>query len=534
MGAARGPGGFAPLRHATFRRLWIAQFTSNVGGWMQTVGAQWLMLSLSGSAAYLAFIQSAASLPVLLFAIPAGALADLVDRRKLLMWSTTFMIFASVLLAALTLADLVTPWVLLALLFAVGAGQAWTSPAWQSLQPELVPVEERPQAIALGSVNQNLARAAGPAIGGAVVALTEPSVTFMVNAASFVAVVFALWRWRSAPRPSAESTLPREHVVAAMRASGRYVRNSPALRTVLGRAAAFMVCASALWALLPAIASGPLELGSGGYGLLLGCVGIGAVGGAIVLPRLRARWAPDPTLAVGSLLVAASAFVLAEVHVVALAAVALVVAGCGWIVALATLNSSYQALLPGWIKARGLSYYLIVFQGGTAIGSAIMGLLAGWLGVTEVLAGAAVALALTPLLSLVTTIRRFSPDELLPAGGEPAPHVLTAADAESGPVQVRIRRHAAPGREQDLVDAIASLEKLRRRTGAIAWTLWRDTADPSCVIEEFLLTSWTDHERQHERLTIRDRTRLDDVLALTDREPSVEHDLQAIPRPPDR
>jgi hypothetical protein len=214
--------------------------------------------------------------------------------------------------------------------------------------------------------------------------------------------------------------------------------------------------------------------------------------------------------------------------VVGIAALALVIAGCGWIVALATLNSSYQALLPGWIKARGLSYYLIVFQGGTAIGSAIMGLLAGWLGVTDVLAGAAIALALTPLLSLATTLRRFAPDELLPAGGEPAPHVLTAADAESGPIQVRIERHAAPGREHDLITAVAGLERLRRRTGAIAWTLWRDTADPARVIEEFLLPTWTDHERQHERLTNRDRARLDDVLSCTDREPTVEHYLQAL------
>jgi MFS family permease len=530
--AARGPGGFAPLRHATFRRLWVAQFTSNVGGWMQTVGAQWLMLSLSGSAAYLAFIQSAASLPVLLFAIPAGAMADLVDRRRLLLVSTAFMIAASVVLAVLTIADLVTPWVLLALLFAVGTGQAWTSPAWQSLQPELVPQEERPQAIALGSVNQNLARAVGPAIGGVVVALTDPSVTFLVNAGSFVAVVFAVWRWRSAPRAGAgavASTLPREHVVAAMRASGRYVRNSPALRTVLLRAAAFMVCASALWALLPAIAEGPLGLGSGGYGLLLGCVGVGAVGGAVALPRLRARMSPDRLLAVGSLLVAGAAFVLAEVHVIGLAAVALVVAGSGWILALATLNSSYQALLPAWIKARGLSYYLIVFQGGTAIGSAIMGVLAGALGVTEVLAGAAVALALTPLLSLVGRIRRFAPEELLPAGGDPAPHLLEAAGTEAGPVQVRIVRHAAPGREQALVDAVAGLEKLRRRTGAIAWTLWRDTADPAHVVEEFLVASWEDHERQHERITVRDRSRLDAVLACTDRAPFAEHYLQATP-----
>jgi MFS family permease len=526
--AARGPGGFAPLRHPTFRRLWVAQFISNVGGWMQTVGAQWLMLSLSGSAAYLAFIQSAASLPVLLFAIPAGAMADLIDRRRLLLASTAFMIVASVVLALLTIADVVTPWLLLALLFAVGTGQAWTSPAWQSLQPELVDAEERPQAIALGSVNQNLARAVGPAIGGVVVALTDPSATFLVNAASFAAVVFAVWRWRSAPRSGVgESSLPREHVVAAMRASGRYVRNSPALRTVLVRAAAFMGCASALWALLPAIASGPLDLGSGGYGLLLGCVGVGAVGGALVLPRLRSRFAPDPTLAVGSLLVAASAFVLAEVHVVAVAAVALVVAGCGWIVSLATLNSSYQALLPGWIKARGLSYYLIVFQGGTAIGSAIMGVLAGWLGVTEVLAGAAVALALTPSLSAWRTIMRIAPDELLPAGGDPAPHVLNDADAAAGPVQVRIERHASPGREAELVAAVTALERMRRRTGAIAWSLWRDAEDPARVVEEFLVASWTDHERQHERTTVRDRARLEAVLACTDREPAVEHWLLA-------
>jgi Transmembrane secretion effector len=256
-------------------------------------------------------------------------------------------------------------------------------------------------------------------------------------------------------------------------------------------------------------------------------VGVGAVAGAIALPRLRARLLPDPTLAVGSLLVAAAAFVLAEVHVVAVAAIALVVAGGGWIVALATLNSSYQALLPGWIKARGLSFYLIVFQGGTAIGSAIMGVLASRLGVTEVLAGAAVALALTPSLSLVTTIRRFGPDELLPAGGEPAPHVLNGADVTAGPVQIRIERHAAPGREAELVAAVAALEKLRRRTGAIAWSLWRDAEDPAHIVEEFLVTSWEDHERQHERFTVRDRTRLNAVLECTDREPSVEHYVPA-------
>jgi MFS family permease len=521
--AARGPGGFAPLRHKTFRTLWLAQFTSNVGGWMQTVGAQWLMLSLTGSAAYLAFIQSAASLPVLLFAIPAGAVGDLVDRRRLLLASTAAMAVAATALAVLALLDLLTPWVLLGLLFAVGTGQAWTSPTWQSLQPELVDEDERPQAIALGSVNQNLARAVGPAIGGALVALTEPSVTFLVNAASFVVVIWAVWRWHGAQR-AVVSALPREHVLAAMRASGRYVRNSPALRAVLVRAAAFVLCASALWALLPSIAHGPLGLGSGGYGLLLGCVGVGAVGGAVILPRVRARLAPDPSLALGTLLVAGPSFVLAEVHVVAVAAVALVVAGAGWILSLATLNATYQALLPAWIKARGLAFYLIVFQGGTAIGSAIMGLLTTAFAVTEVLAGAAVLLALTPLFTRRHAIPKIPPHELLPAGGDRPPHALDESlNAAAGPVQVRIIRHATPGREHELVTAVAGVERLRRRTGAIGWSCWRDAEDPARVVEEFLVASWEDHQRQHERVTVRDRTRLDAITACTDRPPAVEH-----------
>ena len=524
--AVRGPGGFAPLRHATFRALWLAQFASNIGGWMQTVGAQWLMLSLTGSAAYLAFIQSAASLPVLLFAIPAGAVGDLVDRRRLLLASTTAMAVAATALAVLAMLDLVTPWVLLGLLFAVGTGQAWTSPTWQSLLPELVDEPERAQAIALGSVNQNLARAVGPAIGGVVVALTDPSIAFLVNAASFVIVIWVVWRWHGARR-MVESALPREHVLAAMRASGRYVRHSPALRAVLVRAGAFVLCASALWALLPSIANRSLGLGSGGYGLLLGCVGVGAVGGALVLPRVRARLSPDPTLALGTLLVAGASLVLAEIHVVAVAGVALVIAGAGWILSLATLNATYQALLPAWIKARGLAFYLIVFQGGTAIGSAVIGLLTTAFDVTQVLAGAAVALALTPLVTRRFALRRITPAELLPAGGERLPHPLEGLDATAGPVQVRILRHASPGREQELIAAVTGVERLRRRTGAIGWSCWRDTSDPAHVVEEFLVASWEDHQRQHERITVRDRARLDAITACTDRPPTAEHWLLA-------
>lgn len=518
-------GGFAPLRHRDFRALWLAQFVSNIGGWMQTVGAQWLMLSLSGSAAYLAFIQSASSLPVLLFAVPAGVAGDLLDRRRLLLVCETAMTLASIVLAGLAIAGLVTPWVLLALLFLIGSGQAWASPTWQSLQPELVPAAERPQAIALGSVNQNLARAVGPALGGALIAVSAPSTTFLVNAASFVVVIVAVARWRERARDVPASTLPREHALAAMRASGRYVAHSRLLKSILLRAAVFVFFASSVWALLPSLAHRQLGLGSGGYGLLLGCVGVGAVGGALALPAVRARLRPDRLLTLGTLLVAGAAGLLAAVGVVAVACVALAVAGAGWILSLATLNSTFQASLPGWVKARGLAFYLIVFQGGNAIGSAVIGLLAVRFGVPGTLGGAAAALALSPLVAGRYTIPDIAPEELRPAGDLPAPHIVVPDPG--GPVLVTLEWRAAAGNAGALAAALASLEGARRRTGATSWSCWADAEHPERIVEQFVVAGWDEHLRQHERMTVRDRERTAAVGALADGPPVTTHWVHA-------
>src|ERR1700722_6058006 len=272
--SARGSA-WAPFRHRWFAAMWSAQFVSNVGGWMQTVGAQWLMLSLTTSATYVALVQTAASLPVVLFAVIAGAAGDLVDRRRFLLVTQTLMLVAAVALGALALAGLGTPWILLALIFAVGTGQALTSPTWQTLQPELVPAPERQQAISLGAVNQNLARAVGPAIGGIVLVATSAGPVFLINAATFLAVIGVIAWWRGS---KAVSVLPREHVGEAIRSGGRYIAASPALRVILLRTGLFIFFASSIWALLPLIARSQLHLGSGGYGLLLACVGVGAVG----------------------------------------------------------------------------------------------------------------------------------------------------------------------------------------------------------------------------------------------------------------
>ena len=248
-GPSAVPGSaWAPFRHRWFAAMWSAQFVSNIGSWMQTVGAQWLMLTLTSSAAYVALVQTAASLPVVLFAVLAGAAGDLADRRRFLLAAQGFMLLAATALGALALAGLVTPWLLLALIFAVGTGQALTSPTWQTLQPELVPPPERAQAISLGSVNQNLARAVGPAIGGLLLAATSAGTVFLVNAATFLVIIAVIYRWRSARSAHA---LPREHVGEAIRAGGRYVAASPALRVILLRASLFIFFASSIWALLP-------------------------------------------------------------------------------------------------------------------------------------------------------------------------------------------------------------------------------------------------------------------------------------------
>ena len=508
-----GASPFAPFRSPDFARMASAQFVSNVGSWMQTVGAQELMLTLTTSATFVALIQTAAGLPVVLLAVSAGAIGDLVDRRRLLIASQSFMLLAALALAVLALAGLVTPWVLLGLIFAVGAGQTLTSPTWQTLQPELVAPEDRTQAIALGAVNMNLSRAVGPALGGARYAACSAAALLFVNAVSFVPVIGAVARWRGRARPA--SAAAPEHVVEAMRAGARYVAASPALRVILLRAGLFMCFASSIWALLPLVAQTRLHLGSGGYGLLLGGVGIGAVAGAAGLPRLRARLTTGTLLTSGTLVFASVTLALAYVRVSALAALALVIGGVAWILVLSTLNSQYQSTLPGWAKARGMSYYLVIFQGGGALGSAAFGVVAQNAGLTGALLAATVGLALVALAGVWLPFRAISPHDLLPAGDWPDPQ-LVGATAPDGPVQVTLEYRPRLGLERDLVEALYAGRHARRRTGAVSWRMWRDAADPGHVLEQFVVGSWDEHLRQHERVSRRDQQRLEKIKAMTD------------------
>jgi MFS family permease len=283
---------------------------------------------------------------------------------------------------------------------------------------------------------------------------------------------------------------------------------------ILARAGLFIFFASAIWALLPLTAERVLHLGSGGYGLLLGSVGIGAVAGAVLLPRLRARLSADALLTAGSIGMAVVTLLLAYAHVTAAAAVALVVGGACWILALSTLNSLYQLSLPRWIKARGMSFYLMVFQGGGAVGAAVMGVAAEHAGLTPTLTIAAAGLALGPLAALRWRFRPIPPEDLLPAGDWPAPH-LAEDQTPDGPVLVSAEYWAQPGLEDQLMTALQRTRFSRRRTGATSWRAWQDASDPSRILEQFVVASWDEHLRQHERVTKRDQGRLDRIRELT-------------------
>ena len=306
---------WAPLRTPVFRALWIVSVVSNIGTWMHDVGAAWLMISLTPSPLLVALMQTATSLPIFLLALPGGALADIVDRRRLLLVTQSWMCATAVALGLVTLAGVTTPAVLLALTFALGLGAALNMPAWQATTPEMVPRAQLLAAVALGGVGFNVARAVGPALGGLIVAVAGSGAVFLLNALTFLGVIGAVYTWRRPPR---ERRLPPEHVLGAMRAGVRYVRHAPLFRAVLVRTAVFIICGSATWALLPVVGRRDLGLSALGYGVLLGCLGLGAVAGSAVLPRLRARLSVDALVIVATIIFGAATLAVPSIYSVRL------------------------------------------------------------------------------------------------------------------------------------------------------------------------------------------------------------------------
>jgi MFS family permease len=527
--ASPAAGAFAPLRHRLFAVLWCATVLGNIGSFMRDVASGWLVTEISGSPGAVALVQAAATLPVFLLAIPAGALSDIIDRRKLLIIVQAFLASVSAILAFLAATGNITVINLVLLTFLGGAGAALIGPSWQAIVPELVPKSELKGAVALGSLGFNLARAIGPAAGGLLLAAVGAAVTYGADVISYLFVIAALWWWKRAPGADDQLT---ERFGGAVRAGFRYALASTDLRRVLFRTVVFFLFANVAWALMPIVARQVLGGGASFYGVMLGATGAGAVGGAVVMPRVRKKLGADGLVLAAALIMAAVLVCLSLSPPQWVGIAVSLIFGAAWIAVLTTLNSTTQAILPNWVRGRGLSIYLMVFNGAMTAGSIMWGAVGEAIGVPYALLAGGVSLALAALFLHHFKLPESEAD-LTPSHHWPEPAISDPIPHDRGPVLVTIEYQVRPEQREAFVAALARLSEERRRDGAYAWGMSEDAAAPGCILEWFFVESWAEHLRQHRRVSRADA----DVQAETNQfhvgsePPKVTHYL-AIDRPP--
>jgi MFS family permease len=487
------PSPWAPLHNPIYRNLFIASFVSNIGTWMQSVAAQWFLVEKHSSDTVIALVQTASLGPTLLFGLFAGVLADLFDRRRLLIVLQTYAVLVATALALLTYLGRVSPTSLLMFTLAIGCASALAAPAWQAIQPEVVPREQIPAVSTLGSVSGNAARAIGPAIGGVILALSGPAAVFAINAISFAGIIVALLVWK---RPKQIAPLEREHFGQAIVTGLAFVNNAPIFRRILLHAALFLFPASALLALLPVVAARRWHLGASGYGVSVAAVGLGAVLAVAVAGVIRLRLSDNLQLAAS-----AAAYGLAIVAVAWLPFAAaipfLVISGMAWLITLTTLNAAAQLTLPRWVRARGLSVYLLVATGSQAIGSYVWGAFATRAGLDVALLGSAVGLGIVVLSVAVLP--------LPPATGKinvdvshawPTPTLMFEPCPEDGPVLVAVRYRVPAENLENFVQSMRNVRRSRLRTGGHSWRLYHSIGQPDILLERFTVASWSEFERQ--------------------------------------
>lgn len=523
--AATSP--FAPLKHRVFAMLWTAALVANIGTWFRDVANGWLMTELSPSPVMVALVQAAGMLPVFLLSLPAGALADIIDRRRLLIATQIYLAAVSVCLLSAVLLDAMTPSMLLALTLAGGVGAALTGPAWQSIVPEVVPKPELRAAVALNSMGINVARAIGPALGGWILAVSGVALAYALDALSYLLIIATLVFWRRIAPPT---VLGPERFLPSMVTGVRYVLQSADIQRTLVRSGAFFLFASAYWALLPLVVRQVLNGSAALYGVLLASVGAGAVTGALLLPRLARDRSPGLVVLIGTLLTALAMAALALAPSPIVAAVALFVAGGAWIAVLTTLNVTAQSVLPNWVRSRGLAVYITVFFGAMTLGSAVWGQVASLSDVPTALAVAAAGALLAGLAVAAIKLPQGDAD-LTPSLHWPEPATVSHVPGERGPVMVEIGYRIAPADRHAFLTAIAELARARKRDGATGWQIFEDAQDRQHFVEVFFAPSWLDHLRQHERITKADEGLQATVNAfhLDPTPPTVKHFLAASP-----
>ncbi|WP_445503772.1 MFS transporter [Microvirga sp. G4-2] len=488
----------SPFRHRIFLAVWVASLASNFGGLIQSVGAAWLMTSIGASADLIALVQAATTLPIMLFSLMAGAIADNFDRRKLMLASQLFLLAVSVALTLCAYFGLVTPWLLLTFTFLVGCGTAFNGPAWQSLVGEMVPRSDLPAAIALNSMGFNIARSLGPALGGLIVATVGAFAAFAVNAISYLGLITVLARWQPVQVPRA---LPPEALGSAMAAGIRYVAMSPNLGVVLLRGAVFGLAAIAVQALMPLVARDLIQGGPLTYGLLLGAFGAGAVGGALLSTRLRQALSLEALVRIAFLSFAICATVAGLSSLALLTLIAMALGGASWVLALSGFNATVQLSSPRWVVGRALALYQMATFGGMAFGSWIWGGTAERFGTTDALLISAGVLVVGAVLGLWLPLPELKTLNLDPLNRWTEPNVAVDIRQRSGPIVITIEYVI---READVVAFLAVMaerRRIRRRDGARHWTLLRDLENPEIWVERYHSPTWLEYVRHNQRIT---------------------------------
>ncbi|MBU6499145.1 MAG: MFS transporter [Rhodospirillales bacterium] len=503
----RLPPALAPLRHALFRMLWGANVVVSLGVWMQNTGAGWLMTTLSPNPLVVSLVQAATILPVFLLALPAGALADTIDKRIFILGTQGWMLLAASLLTVLTFAGHVGVVSLLALTFAIGVGAAMNSPAWGSVMIEVVPRRDIAQAVALNGVGFNLARAVGPALAGALLLAGGASLAFGLNAVSYLAVIAALLSWH---RRARTAPLPREHFVGAVRAGMRFVRHTPVVRAAMLRSAAYFAPAAAPWAMLPLVVRQQLHLGAGTYGLLLGLMGTGGVTAGLILPQVRARLSRGGTVFAATLCSCLGMAVLALARHWLVAAGGMMLFGVGWVGASSVAQGAAQMAAPAWVRSRALAIYQLAFNGALVVGTFFWGWLGTQIGLTLTLlaaAGTGVAFALGARGFDIDGSGLVARPEVADAP-EPeavAPELAALVRGGRGRVLESQAYRIDPARQDAFLAAMAAVRDARGRAGALDWQLYEDVAHPEGWLEVWSVETWTDHLREALRISGEDR-----------------------------
>lgn len=518
-------GALAPFRNPPFGWLWTGVVLSSIGAWAQTVGAQWLFIDDPNAATIVSLVQTAATLPMLLFSLVAGVLSDAFDRRRILLWVQLYFVVVASLLCWLTAADKMPPLLLLAFTFAIGVGNAVMVSTWQPLITELVPRNQLAAAIRLDMVSVNVARAIGPAIAGVVIAAWGVPPVFAINAALTLFLIGALLAWR---RPAPAITTSRERFLPALRAGGRYVRHEPVVRLILTRLAIFVAPATAMWALLPLIANRQLGLGADGYGFLFGALGVGAITAAFTVGRLGRHVSANTMLSVMGVVFGVT-FALTMVVPGLLPAIPLlIVLGYAWTATAATLNAELQLFLPGWVRARAVAVYMMTFTGAQALASPVWGLVA-----QHVSLAAAVwtASGLVVIGGLVGFAWHFPESEGLdraPVSYWGEAQLVDEPEPDAGPVQVQVTYAVPPAQYAAWREAMDGMRRSRLRSGALRWEVYRVGELADTYLEVFTVPSWAEHLHQHQiRLTAEDQAIEEHAFSFVARTPTTVHLLPA-------